>query len=317
MKEMIIDMHAHLGDILYPQGGNLIHQKGVRKRFIFDPNAISEFFDHRFSDEVGPPDGWLYRQIKKAGIAANAIGTLENFKISMAQAGINFSVALPIPPNLTFQDLKPISDADEEVISFTGVDFTREYDVQAALDRDVRNGARGLKLHPILQRVKLTDNKIHNAIEAFAPHDLPVLLHTGVFYYYLLPGDKKHEKPEYGAIHYVRELVAAFPGVKFIMGHAGLTETQAVKETLAGFDNVWIETSSKGVAAIKDLINIFGSDKILFGSDWPWGNRKPALRIIRHACKGNKKNERKILFQNGADLLKLEFGEHGNIKEEI
>ena len=34
--DRIIDVHAHLGDILYPGGGELIEKKGVRKKVIFD-----------------------------------------------------------------------------------------------------------------------------------------------------------------------------------------------------------------------------------------------------------------------------------------
>ena len=32
----IIDMHSHIGDILYPDGGELIFRKGVKKRFVIE-----------------------------------------------------------------------------------------------------------------------------------------------------------------------------------------------------------------------------------------------------------------------------------------
>ena len=38
----IIDAHSHIGDILYPNGGRIIEQKGVRKKLIFDPITISQ-----------------------------------------------------------------------------------------------------------------------------------------------------------------------------------------------------------------------------------------------------------------------------------
>jgi hypothetical protein len=45
--EPVIDVHTHLGDILYPGGGSLIEKKGVRKARIFDPISISEVLLHR------------------------------------------------------------------------------------------------------------------------------------------------------------------------------------------------------------------------------------------------------------------------------
>jgi uncharacterized protein len=36
---MIIDIHTHLGDILYPNGGDLIDKKGVRKKIFYENAA--------------------------------------------------------------------------------------------------------------------------------------------------------------------------------------------------------------------------------------------------------------------------------------
>ena len=43
---MIIDSHGHLGNILYPGGGELIFKKGVKKRFVFDIATLSEWQLH-------------------------------------------------------------------------------------------------------------------------------------------------------------------------------------------------------------------------------------------------------------------------------
>ncbi|KAF0194525.1 MAG: hypothetical protein FD169_1729 [Bacillota bacterium] len=38
----IIDVHSHLGDILYPNGGELIYKKNVVMPKIFDFQAFNE-----------------------------------------------------------------------------------------------------------------------------------------------------------------------------------------------------------------------------------------------------------------------------------
>ena len=39
---MIIDVHSHLGDILYPNGGDLIYKKGAVKQKMYDPQDNNE-----------------------------------------------------------------------------------------------------------------------------------------------------------------------------------------------------------------------------------------------------------------------------------
>ena len=56
---MIIDVHTHLGDILNPNGGGLIGQKGVKKKISYDIISNSEKTLHK-----GAPaffiEKWIY-----------------------------------------------------------------------------------------------------------------------------------------------------------------------------------------------------------------------------------------------------------------
>ena len=133
---MIIDVHAHLGDICFPGGGALIEKTGVRKRAGLDVISISEFFLHPWTQQV-KFGGWLHRQDLRASMARNLTATRENFRRSMDAAGVSRSVALPVPPNVSFADLQAAAQKDPALIPFTGVDFTREYDVEAELAADV------------------------------------------------------------------------------------------------------------------------------------------------------------------------------------
>ncbi len=307
--EKIIDIHAHLGDICYPNGGALIEKKGIKKKRMLDPVSLSEWMNHRLDqldDGEIDVDGWLYKKTVESELERNFAGTRENFKKSMVKAGVTHSVALPIPPRVTFEDLKKAAQKDPSIIPFSGIDFTREYDVQATLDQHVRDGARGIKLHPILQNEKLTSKRTFEAVEAFAVHDLPVLVHTGISDYYLNEGDKKNlQRPEYGEIRYFLELVMAFPKVKFVAGHAGLSQWLEIKEMAAVHKNVYIDCTFKGVKTVQELIDAFGPERVLFGSDWPWGYRRPALRIMKKACKGDKYLEKRIFYENAAELLRI------------
>jgi predicted TIM-barrel fold metal-dependent hydrolase len=66
-----------------------------------------------------------------------------------------------------------------------------------------------------------------------------------------------------------------------------------------------LDSSFKSPNGVSELIQAAGAEKVLFGSDWPWGNRSPALKILNKACRGDNQLERRILFENAAQLLSL------------
>jgi len=306
----IIDIHAHLGDICFPGGGELIEKKGVRKKLLFDTVRLTELLLYRGVGNINPESvvkmgNWFYRRSFKETMARNLAGTRENFKKSMDEAGIHFSVSLPIPPYVTFADLKTAAEKDSSILPFTGIDFTREYDVEARLVEDVKAGARGLKLHPILQGEKLTSKRTFEGVEAFAPHNLPVLMHTGISAYYPDRSNTLMEQPSYGDIHYVRDIVKAFPGVSFIIGHGGMLQKQETMEMLGGCKNIWVDTSLSSPRVIREYFKVYGPERVLFGSDWPWGNRNPAKRSLKKACQGDKSLEKRIFSENAVELMQL------------
>ena len=300
---MIIDSHGHLGNILYPGGGALIFRKGVKKRFRLDLVSLSEWQMH-----AGLPP-FLYTllldPITRAERARNEAATLENLRVSLEEAAVDKMVCLPVPPYVTFDDLRRAAEIDPGVIPFTGVDFTREYDFQAALSADVAAGARGLKLHPVIQKEPLNSEHTFRVVEAFAVHGLPVLFHCGESSYYLGREKTRNQVTSYGEIHYARDLVAAFPKVPFIAGHAGLFQVNDVMAVLGGFPNVWVDTTFQSPATVRKLIEVFGPERVLYASDWPWGNHTPAIKIVRKACRGDKTLEGKIFRENAARLLSL------------
>ncbi|MCP4006434.1 MAG: amidohydrolase [bacterium] len=310
--EPIIDAHGHLGDILHPNGGALIDKLGVTMEPVFDPTAQSEARLHNYPLPLARLSYRLFPDsVTRAERARNATATLENFAASMDQAGISFGVCLPVPPYLVFEDLAAAVRRDPRIIAFTGVDYGDRdggpgsfNDPTAKLAADVAAGARGLKIHPIIQKISLASAETRAAVESFAPHRLPVLFHCGISSYYL-GADKAREEPRYGGIDYAEALVRDFPSVDFIAGHAGLFEVKKAMKQLSRFSNVWVDTSFQSVKRVRELIDAFGPERVLFASDWPYGNRPPAVQIVRNACSGDRGLERRILFENAAELMEI------------
>jgi len=305
MDEKIIDMHIHLGNILYPGGGELIEKKGVCKDIKFDIITLSEKMLHFDLGDKSLENKLFGKWITLAERARNLTATRENMRRSMDATGVVANAVMPIPPYVNFSDLAGAAEKDTGILPFTGIDFSQSPDVIASrLAADVAAGAKGLKLHPIIQKEKLTSIKTFSAMEAFIQYGLPVLCHCGTSSYY--PKNEHYmEEPSYGEIFYLRDLARAFPGVRFIVGHAGLYEVKDVLNLLHPYKNVFIEISFQSPKTIRSLIKTFGPEKILYGTDWPWGDRLTAVKCVRHACGTDKALAKRIFYENAAELLCL------------
>lgn len=303
MNEKIIDMHTHLGNILYPGGGELIEKKGQSKDIKFDVITISEKILHFDMGDKKMEKVLFGKFITLAERARNLTATRENMRRSMDINGIVASAVMPITPHVNFSDLAAAAQKDGGILPFTSIDFSQSPDaIDSQLSADVKAGARGLKLHPVIQKEKLTSVKTFSAMESFMHYDLPVLCHCGTSSYY--PRNEHYmEEPSYGEIFYIRNLAREFPSVRFIVGHSGLYEVEDALNILHPYQNIFMEISFQSPKMIKRLIRAFGPDKILYGTDWPWGDRLTAVKCVRHACGNDKKLARRILYENAAELL--------------
>ena len=300
----IIDAHSHVGDILYPNGGRIIERKGIKKKIIFDPISIWQLTLNRNFGMGTLPYRIFLRWIINAEKERNFTASRENARKTMDEAGITFTVCLPVPPYLYFSDVSQAAKKDPGLIPYTGVDFSDFENLENKLTDDVNQGAKGLKLHPIIQKVSFKDERMMRAVQIFMKFDLPILFHAGVSNYY--SGEEKNLNiPQYGKISEAREMVSAYPEAKFIVGHAGMFDYKDVIRLLSGYDNVWVDTSLQSPGSIRELIMAFGDDKVLYASDWPFGSRKAAVKAVRVACKGDSELERKILYNNAAELMRL------------
>lgn len=303
---MIIDIHIHLGDILAPNGGELIFRKGVKKRILVDLVTVAEWGLYK----TNPVSEWLLtalfeNQVTKACQARNLTATLENCKRSMEDNGVVTSAAMPIAPYVTFQDLKKAATEFNGIAPFTSVDFSRNHDFEAALKNDVADGAKGLKLHPIIQQTPLSSEKTFAVVEAFAQYELPILFHAGVQSYYLGEEKVRNQKPENGDVKDAVKLCDAFPRVPFIVGHAGLLQYRDTIELFRGRKNVFVDVSFQCPDKIKELLRAFGPERVMYASDWPWGDRKTNIACVAKACAGDKALERRIYYENAAGLLRM------------
>lgn len=310
-KIKIIDAHGHIGDILYPHGGELIFKTGIKfpvsfwEWFLCERVLYKETFFFRTAEKISPY--WSVKRERKR----NAAATLENLRKSLDGTNIVKCVCAPVAPNVTYDDILAAAKAEPRIIAFASPDFTSGINnMKDKLSSDLNKGAMGVKIHPIIQKVEADSECVMEAVSVVQSYSKPVLLHAGPARYYLPCADRSHTENKIHSVDYssterIERLVSAFPKVNFIIGHAGLDDFRKVIDVMPKYKNAYVDTSFQYPNAVKDLITAFGGERVLFASDWHYGLRKPAIAAVIEACENDTALQQMVFYENAADLLKV------------
>ncbi len=169
-------------------------------------------------------------------------------------------------------------------------------DMEGEIIRAIRLGAKGVKLHPDIQRVDIDDPRLRRLYAILSEYGLPVCLHMG---------DHRAEY-RYSSPDKLARVAKEFPRVRFVASHLGAYRAWQESDVLIGLPNVWYDTSSVlwGLEQrrVLELIRSFGADRIFFGTDYPV---TPATRELQRffALPLLEEERRAILWDNAAEFL--------------
>jgi uncharacterized protein len=140
-------------------------------------------------------------------------------------------------------------------------------DPAAEAARQLGLGAVAVKLHPVHGAFRPDATALHPVYALCAERGVPVIVHTGGS---IFPGSE----PEAGDPALMRQVVADFPGVTFVLAHGGRGRwyTDAAEMALA-CDNVWLDLAGLPPKRLPDYYAGFDlpglARKWIFGTDWP------------------------------------------------
>lgn len=264
---LIIDAHAHI----FP---NKIAEKAVA--------GIGGFYD---------------------GLEMHCSGTAEDLIRSGTEAGITEFIVQSVATvpgqvesinNFISRTVKKYPD---NLIGFAAI-HPNYPDIEKEIDRAVSLGLRGIKLHPDFQQFCIDDPKAMKIYEA-AEGRLPVLIHTG---------DSRYQWSKPARLVKVLE---AFPRLDVIAAHfGGWSEWDSAVSVLGGhrYGNLWTDCSSSLYAMspehAKRLIDAYGADRVLFGTDYPMWTASEELKRFSEIALTERECEM-IFHENAEKLLKL------------
>lgn len=161
------------------------------------------------------------------------------------------------------------------------------------VDDAITMGLRGIKLHPDFQQFNI-DSKEAFAIYEAIEGRLPLLVHTG------------DHRTQFSKPAKLATVLDRFPNLDVIAAHfGGWSEWENGALELA-LKRVYVDTSSSMYALkphqIRELIDIFGIDFVLFGSDYPMWNPQDELDMLSKVDLTDEERE-KIFHKNIESLL--------------
>ena len=209
---------------------------------------------------------------------------------AMDEAGIDKSVVLPLDP-LTITNFDEAISLDQltkifveaarrhpkRIIAFVGIDPRRQNAAKFLVKAVNEYGVKGLKIHPCFGFYP-NDKYCYLLYEKAEELKIPVLCHTGPE---IFPLYSKYARPVY-----LDDVANDFPDLKIIIAHAGSCWFEEAISIANNKLNIYLDVSwwqprlfknpiEEFYKPLRRLIDNVGSNKVLFGSDWP------ALRQVR------------------------------------
>ncbi|MFW9904928.1 MAG: amidohydrolase family protein [Candidatus Thorarchaeota archaeon] len=159
------------------------------------------------------------------------------------------------------------------------------------------NNFHGLKLHPVFDKYKLSDPMVEPFIEKAIELEVPIMIHSGW-------------GPE-GRVHDIGALAESYPDGTFVCCHMkeeyGLNDRFSHIKMAVQNTNVYLESSYiPHPRRLAEAVEILGSERILFGSDYPWGAqniRWEKTKITMAPISYDDK--KKVLAENAKKVLNL------------
>lgn len=162
-----------------------------------------------------------------------------------------------------------------------------------AVDQMLADGFKGVKLHPEFQNFLVDEPRAIDMFSAMAGR-LPVLLHCGDY------------RCDNSAPERIKRMLREVRGLKLICAHlGGWTTWEEAAYQLIGED-IWVDTSSSiyalDVPTAVGIIRGYGSDRVLFGTDYPmWNPGEEVERFLRLPLSDDERE--RILWGNHLRLL--------------
>ena len=190
------------------------------------------------------------------------------------------------------------NSVDESNGIFTGLGTLHpdSEDVKGDVDEIIGLGLKGVKLHPDIQKFKIDDYRMLKIYE-LCEGRLPLLIHTGDHRY------------DFSNPNRMMPILEIYKDLTVIGAHfGGWSVWEEATEALSKYKNFYVDCSSSLYAITpdraKELILAYGTDRVLFGTDYPmWEPKEEIERFMQIDLTDEQRED--IFYNNAAKLFDI------------
>lgn len=175
----------------------------------------------------------------------------------------------------------------------------------AHLREMAERGARGVKLHPVLQRFEPNEPRLHPVYQACTELGLAVLSHTG----------PARDGVPFAEVPAFAPMLAGFPGLTVVLAHLGGGKWRDTLAVARAFPQVAFDlceiiewAGAPGAptpAELATLIREIGPERVVLGSDYPWYEPAHTAELVESLPVLSQAEKNAILGENAARILGL------------
>lgn len=267
---------------------------------------VIDMHTHAFPDAIA--ERTVAYLAERGGMTPEGNGTVEALMTRMRESGVSLAINLPVVTKPS--QYRSVNDfaaalnaAGEGIASFGGIHPESE-DIEGELDGIVSRGLRGIKLHPDYQGVRIDDPRFISVVRAALSRGLHIVTHTGLDVAY---PDDVHAMPSATA-RLLDALgdISAYGRGRLILAHlGGIFPSEAeLRRHIVGRDvllDLAYIVRHLAPEQLCSLIRLHGTDRVVFGSDYPWSD--PAADVRALIRSGLTETELRAVLSGNAERL--------------
>lgn len=231
--------------------------------------------------------------------------SLADLKDSLDRNQIDRCVIVSDPAKIENADLIRFAKEDSRLIP--AIRIPPNSDVKVVIENAHAENTRILQLHTAADGLDPDCDFYQTQIETASRLGWIVIVQTGVPKSHLA-----YRKPENAAIGCFENWFKNWPKTTFVIARMNFDHPELAMDSAERFSNLYLETSWQPAETIAEAVRRIGSDRILFGSDWPimGNNQKIGIHRIRDAMDSQMislSDGNKILGGNAEILINRSF----------
>lgn len=272
---------------------------------------------HTFSsDDVSEKIITSFNKVYDIEFTNPGSGTVEDVLQNMSKNGIDYTIMANFAPAKIIHRNNSwtleIGKKYENLVPLVSFHPDMEEPMDVMMEEYINSGAKGIKFHPMAQCFDPNDDRLEKVYKISSEIAFPIVFHCGRV--------SNARINNYSDIDMLVKVIKKYPKIPFVLTHMVDGNIGDVFKLADMYENVYFDTSIiitgypsllevnepswRDNEVVEYVVNKVGADRLVFGSDYPWGSPGHDLnRFMEMKLEDCQKSM--ILGENAIKLFKI------------